>query len=579
MRSKKFLSVLCLIFCMMMAWSVAALAEGSSSTATETTAGFRKDSKGTYYLYADGTRAYGPARITVNGSTYSYYFNQKTGYLATGKTRIVTFEGQKFLVDANGVINTRPGLKFLGTNKIYCVTCTTGELAVNEVIKMGNNIYGFSKEGLMYTSGLRTIGKKKYLFKQISVKGTDGKSYLLGVAQTGIQTYNNKKYYFNANGAMVTGMIKEDGSLYYTSSKGTVKTGAFRVGTKLYYADENGKLQTGWVQRKDKNNKWYYYSKTTGALVTSKFIKDGSNYYYVGSDGALKTGWYKVNGKQYYGKKTTPNYGARLKSWQTIGSRRYYFNTKGVMQTGWLKTKKSGTYYLQPSRGYVMKGWQVINGHTYYFDTSTGQMKTGWLTVSGKTYYLRPSTTTVGPEGSMVTGKVSIGGKVYTFSSSGVLQVDEPTGPWSVTVNTKKNIVTVYRGSTPVKAMYCCTGVNDATPLGTFSIKDKLPTHELDGPSWGFYCSHITSDVLFHSIPYSQPNNHYAMYQNAFNLLGQQASHGCIRLAFADAKWLYKNVPIGTPVTVSQTCATPMTPTSYGTIPATQTWDPTDDEL
>ncbi|MDO5425664.1 MAG: L,D-transpeptidase family protein [Eubacteriales bacterium] len=578
MSIKKFLSVLCLLFCLVMAGSITVSAD-TSDTATETkeTTGFHKDSKGTYYIKSNGERAYGPYKVKLNGTNYYYYFNQKTGYLATGKIRITSYNGKQYLVDANGIINTTKGLKFVkSTGKVYCVISSSGVLAANKAVTIGSNIYCFSKTGVMYTDGLRTVNGKKYLLKTLTVSGSSGESYKVGVAQTGWQTYNGKKYYFNSKGVMKTGMITSGDNRYYANSKGVLKTGAFRANGKLYYADSDGKLMTGWVQRSDKANKWYYYSKSTGAMVTSKFIKDGSYYYYLGKDGALKTGWYQVNGKWYYGKTSSPNLGARVKSWQTINGKKYYFNTKGVMQTGWLNTKSSGTYYLHSS-GYVMTGWQQIDGYWYYFDTSSGQMKTGWLTDNGKTYYLRPSATSVGPVGSMVTGKVSINGKTYTFNSSGALNSVVATGAWSVTVNTKKNIVTIYRGDTAIKAMYCSTGANDATPLGTFKILDKLATHELDGPSWGFYCSHITSDVLFHSIPYTAPNNHYAIQPGAFNLLGQQASHGCIRLAFIDAKWLYNNVPIGTPVTVSQTCATPLTPTYYGTFSGS--YDPTDDEI
>ena len=70
------------------------------------------------------------------------------------------------------------------------------------------------------------------------------------------------------------------------------------------------------------------------------------------------------------------------------------------------------------------------------------------------------------------------------------------------------------------------------------------------GPCWGQWCSHISSDILFHSIPYSVNGDKYSMSSYGYNRLGQPASHGCIRLAAGNAKYIYDNVPIGTPVTV-----------------------------
>ncbi|MDO5422353.1 MAG: L,D-transpeptidase family protein [Eubacteriales bacterium] len=576
MRSRRFLPLLCLLFCLLAACSLPVFAEQSEAP------GFHEDADGTYYLKSDGARAYGPQKITADGVTATYYFNAKTGYLATGKLRIASYNGKRYLVNASGIVNTTPGLKFIkSTGRVYCVISSGGVLAADKAVTIGTNTYCFSKSAVMYTNGLRTVNGKKYLLKTLSVNGqAEGETYSVGVAQTGWQTYKGKTYYFTAKGVMKTGLIKYDNSLYYATEKGSLKTGAFRSGTKLYYADADGKLMVGWVLRSDKGNKWYYYHKTTGAMVTGKFVKDNGFYYYLGKDGAMKTGWFTVNGKTYYGKTTSPNLGARAKSWQTIDGKTYYFNTKGVLQTGWLKTKKSGVYYLHPEAGYVMTEWQTIDNNWFYFDPVTGQMKTGWFTENGKTYYFRPVDTEKGPMGSMVTGKVKINGTVYNFLTTGVLEEkEEPSGSLSVTVNTKKNIVTIYKGKTPIKAMYCSTGAGDATPLGDYQILDKLPTHVLDGPSYGFYCSHITSEILFHSIPYNRPNDHYSMSPGAFNLLGTQASHGCIRLAFADAKWLYYNVPKNTPVKVSATCETPLTPVSYGTIPWSQTYDPTDDEL
>jgi peptidoglycan hydrolase-like protein with peptidoglycan-binding domain len=40
------------------------------------------------------------------------------------------------------------------------------------------------------------------------------------------------------------------------------------------------------------------------------------------------------------------------------------------------------------------------------------------------------------------------------------------------------------------------------------------------------------------------------MKVSSYNKLGQRASHGCVRLTVADAKWIYDNVPAGVVVSI-----------------------------
>lgn len=128
--------------------------------------------------------------------------------------------------------------------------------------------------------------------------------------------------------------------------------------------------------------------------------------------------------------------------------------------------------------------------------------------------------------------------------------------PYYIKINRQQNVVTVYgldsKGNytVPVKAMTCSTGVNNATPAGTFALSGKYRWHELMGKVYGQYCSRITRGVLFHSVYYNVPSDPSSLAYNAYNRLGTQASHGCVRLNVADAKWIYDNCPSGTRVTI-----------------------------
>ena len=50
---------------------------------------------------------------------------------------------------------------------------------------------------------------------------------------------------------------------------------------------------------------------------------------------------------------------------------------------------------------------------------------------------------------------------------------------------------------------------------------------------------------LFHSLPYDRPNDPNSLQKDVYNLLGTAASHGCIRLAAVDAKYIYDHIPSG----------------------------------
>ena len=102
----------------------------------------------------------------------------------------------------------------------------------------------------------------------------------------------------------------------------------------------------------------------------------------------------------------------------------------------------------------------------------------------------------------------------------------------------------------PVYACPCSVGADGGTPNGTYQIMDHLRWHELIGPAWGQWCCHFASSFLFHSIPYSRPNDPNSLDQYAYNMLGKPASHGCVRLAAVDAKFIYDNIPSGTRVEV-----------------------------
>ena len=154
-----------------------------------------------------------------------------------------------------------------------------------------------------------------------------------------------------------------------------------------------------------------------------------------------------------------------------------------------------------------------------------------------------------------------------------------------IKINRQQNCVTIYeqdekgKYTVPVKAMACSTGVNNATPKGKFKLGSKYRWHELYGKVYGQYCSRITDHVLFHSVYYSATDPSRLSY-NAYNKLGETASHGCVRLCVADAKWIYDNCASGTTVEIYDSkdpgpLGKP-TPIRIDTGSKNRGWDPTD---
>lgn len=131
-------------------------------------------------------------------------------------------------------------------------------------------------------------------------------------------------------------------------------------------------------------------------------------------------------------------------------------------------------------------------------------------------------------------------------------------GKYWLKVNTKANVVTVYEKIngkwTPIRAMLCSVGLgtssDNSTPQGTFYTKGKWQWGHLVDNLWGQYCTHIVSDILFHSVYYDFYQDYASQPTKEFNKLGSPASHGCVRLSTMDAKWVYDNCSVGTKVTI-----------------------------
>ena len=124
------------------------------------------------------------------------------------------------------------------------------------------------------------------------------------------------------------------------------------------------------------------------------------------------------------------------------------------------------------------------------------------------------------------------------------------TEPLSVYVSLADQKVTVVDATkTVVRTFPCSSGAKGSeTPKGTFSVggrgKSFYSTTVQEG---GYYWTRFYDDFLFHSVPFDE---NYKIETEEAAKLGTAASHGCIRLALNDAKWIYEHIPDGTKVMI-----------------------------
>lgn len=151
---------------------------------------------------------------------------------------------------------------------------------------------------------------------------------------------------------------------------------------------------------------------------------------------------------------------------------------------------------------------------------------------------------------------------------------------YQIRINKQQNCVTIYKLNSsgkyePIKALVCSTGW--ATQPGNYHLGEKMRWHTLDGPCYGQYCTRIYGGVLFHSVWYTGQNNPATLSVSSYNKLGTTASHGCVRLTVAGAKWIYDNIPSGTPVNIyNSSNPGPLGKPEAIKLPYSTGWDPTD---
>ena len=536
-----------------------------------------------YMLKNDGSRD--TSKVNWQQINGSWYFLKTDGSRDTLKTGMQTgINGKTYFLNAEGV----PQNGFQTVNGVayyFDVQAGTARQLGNNWQQMNGSWYWI--ENGRVATGWRVINGKWYYLNP-----ADGRM-LTGFYKDA----TGQLFYSDGSGVMLTttGWYLLNGTWYWVNGNGSLATGWINVGETWYYMGENGAMKTGWYQVKGA----WYYSNGSGAMQTG-WLNRGGTWYYLTGSGAMATGWINLGGTWYY---LNPGNGDMVGAgWHLINNKWYYFGGSGAMYSNrWI-----GNYYVGGNGEMLTNTWVgsywvgadgkwipnydpdananwVKSGNTWYYQRPDGSKLTNsWKRINGSWYYF-------GADGAMTTGWKYVDGYKFYFGTDGkmVQDVDKLIGKQSsyrITVNRVKCQVTVYAANEtgnyciPVKTFTCSVGkAGTPTHAGTYATLKKQNPVELMGPSWGKYGTQINNyGDWFHSVACSNPDPTYALAAGNYNMLGQPASHGCVRLCVRDAKWIYDNCGLYTRVDISDTEYTPFDKAPTIKIPAGQNWDPTD---
>lgn len=514
--------------------------------------------KKNYWLYQDGKfRLYGKSgpNISVKSMNDKY---KDTGYLSVN--------GKYYCLEDDGT----PRTGFIGINGSKYFFDPASEIP-----------------GEMFMGGWRCMGTnskgEKWIYFNRKNKGKDkGKAVIhkRNVAITVTPKSKSIKYLLDHNGYILKNRRTKcvDKAWYGSDSQGRiVKDKLVRYGKYRYYFTKNGK-QVGWknVWKQCPTSaglKYYYFGSTAGCVSEKK------GWQKVKWPSGKFLGWFyfRDNGDHYMGRWVGNQYfddiGKLASGIKTIDGKTYFFeisdsNTHRGKAFKNTMIKYNNKWYYAESDGQLSNNeWRKINGKWYYFKNfvsqtnifvwkdgtygwldEQGKFCTGWVVLSNSENKVRY----VNPKGNGFYKNTSavIDGLRYYFDEK-AYRINDLTsvyrGPYYVEVDRTNGVMTIYDQSrtVPVKTIRVSVGrPGTETPTGRFVLRRSGRWQSLMGPSWGQYGTHVQGaglgGIFIHSVSGAQMNP-YSVPAAEYNKLGNPASHGCIRVCVADAKWIYEN--------------------------------------
>ena len=260
--------------------------------------------------------------------------------------------------------------------------------------------------------------------------------------------------------------------------------------------------------------------------------------------------WYIRGGKVDFGHSGVDK---NVNGWWRIVNGKVDFNCNSV------EKNHLGWWYIRGGKvdfGYtgVAKNangwWKIDNGKVNFGFNGIGVNNNGaWYIRGGKVDFgYNGNVKWNGTDCYVANGKVTMSGVSVQISSRAAYASSDTN--WLIVTDTSACKVAIFAGSkgnwSTVKYISCSPG-KPSTPTvkGEFKVTGR-------GLSFGkptytcWYYTQFYGDYLFHSVIYNKGSK--TSIQDG--RLGMQLSHGCVRLALSEAKWIHDNIPNGTKVIV-----------------------------
>ncbi len=282
----------------------------------------------------DGAANTGICQITEDGETKTYIFDDNGINLRTSGTPIIG--GNKYWIKEDGSLGQ--GWLYLGNWKMYFDPSTFwARTASDKVVDIDGEKYLFNEDGVMQTfAGTTIVNGAKYWFSDEGVLKCgwlvlgnwklyfDTQTY---EGATGVKEIDGKNYIFDKNGVNITGVgtFLSNGNKYYIDSNGSAVTGWVTIGNwKMYFDPETGAAATKVTKIDGKN---YIFDKNGVNITgTGTFLSNG-NKYYIDSNGSAVTGWATIGDWKLY---FDPETGIGATGLVTIDGKTYNFNSDGI---------------------------------------------------------------------------------------------------------------------------------------------------------------------------------------------------------------------------------------------------------